>query len=389
MHPAVKIILIVLTLCACAFIGFCLMLIISLSGRPEVAVPALWLFLLAVPFLLFSRFKRPSALVMLLAALIGSSHFGYYQWQMQQAQKVPQMTGQLDLEPYQPFEQHNRLATLDTPAILHIAATERPRLDGAIALYPLYAAFAQAVYPPPADDQAHDYIWHLSEVVAMHNTPDAYRRLIAGETDIIFVAAPSDAQIQAAKAAGKTFKLTPIGKEAFVFFVHKNNPVEQLSTEQIVQIYSGSLKNWREVGGQDASIRAFQRNENSGSQTTMQKIMGDTPLMAPPREDRIVSMGGIVNDVADYRNYPNALGFSFRYYTQTMLANDQIKLLNINGIAPTRANIADNRYPYTREFYAVTAGNESPATQAFITWMLSPQGQELIDKTGYIPLSPP
>lgn len=389
MHIAVKILLIVLTIAVCAFVGFWLMILLAFIGRIEVALPALAVFLSAVPFLLFSRFKKQSAWVMLLALLIGSGHFGYHTWQMQQAQKVPQLTADLHLEHYQPFAENNRLAKLDAPATLHIPAPERPRLDGAIALYPLYAAFAQAVYPPPAVDKAHDYIWHLSEVVEMYNTPDAYQRLIEGKTDIIFVAAPSEQQIEAAKAAGKTLKMTPIGKEAFVFFVNQNNPIDNLSTEQIIQIYSGSLKNWRDVGGRDETIRAFQRNENSGSQTTMQKIMGTTPLMKPPHEDRIGNMGGIVNQVADYRNYPNALGFSFRYYTQTMLANKQIKLLNINGIAPTRANIADNRYPYTREFYAVTAGNESPSVQKFIDWMQSPQGRELIDKTGYVPLSPP
>lgn len=390
MHPAIKILLIILTLAVCAFIGFWLMLFIALTGRIEVALPALAVFLLAIPFLLFSRFKKQSALVMLLALLIGGSHYGYHLNQMVQAEKVPQLTADhMDLEPYQPFAPDNRLAKLDEPATLHIPAAQRPRLDGAVALYPLYAAFAQAVYPPPSADKAHEYIWHLSEVVTMTNTPDAYQRLIDGKTDIIFVAAPSDAQIQAAKAAGKTFKLTPIGKEAFVFFVNRQNPVNGLSSEQVVQIYSGSLKNWREVGGADQAIRAFQRNENSGSQTTMQKIMGSTPLMKPLRQDRIVSMGGIVNEVADYRNYDNALGFSFRYYTQTMLKNQQIKLLDINGISPSRENIANGSYPYTREFYAVTTGNETPAMQQFIAWMQSPQGQKLIDKTSYVPLQQP
>lgn len=389
MHPAIKILLILVTLAACAFVGFWLMLFIVFSGRAEVALPALAVFLIAVPFLLFSRFKKQSAVVMLLAAVIGAGHFGYHAWKMARAAEVPQMrAGDLDLSLYQPFEEHNLLAKLEAPATLHIPAAERPRLDGAVALYPLYAAFAQAVYPPPASDKAHEYIWHLSEVVQMNNTPDAYQRLIEGKTDIIFVAAPSEAQVQAAKAAGKTFKLTPIGKEAFVFFVNRQNPVNQLTTEQVVQIYSGRLKNWQDVGGKNEKIRAFQRNENSGSQTTMQKIMGDTPLMNPPHEDRNVSMGGIVSVVADYRNYPNALGFSFRYYTQTMLQNKQIKLLDINGIAPTRENIANNRYPYTREFYAVTVGNESPATQQLIEWIQSPQGRELIDKTGYVALQP-
>ncbi|WP_373740526.1 PstS family phosphate ABC transporter substrate-binding protein [Neisseria sp.] len=379
-----KILLFVLSAAALAFVGFWGMLFIVLSGRPEVALPCLIVFLIALQLCLFTRFKKQTGIVMALAVLLGGGHFGYHAWQMEQAHKVPQMTADVDLDEYEPFAENNRLAKLDAPAALQIPADRRPRLDGAVALYPLYAAFVQAVYPPPAPENSWEYGWRNEGMVAMTNTPDAYERLIKGETDIIFVAEPSDAQVKAAAAAGKTFKLTPIGKEAFVFFVNKQNPVGNLSTEQVVGIYSGRLKNWREVGGPDQAIRAFQRNENSGSQTALQKIMGGTPLMEPPYEDRMQNMGGIVKGVADYRNYENALGFSFRYYTQTMLNNNQIKLLNINGIAPTRENIANNSYPYAKEFYAVTAGNETPAVKQFIEWIKSPQGRELINKTGYV-----
>lgn len=68
-----------------------------------------------------------------------------------------------------------------------------------------------------------------------------------------------------------SLKLTPIGREAFVFFVNKRNPVDSLTVEQIKDIYSGTVTNWKEVGGKKASIRAFQREENSGSQTKLQK----------------------------------------------------------------------------------------------------------------------
>ena len=385
-NPAVTFLLVCLTLATCTFAGFWGMLFIVFTGRAEIAVPALLIFLLAVPFLLFSRFKKTSAWIMVAALLTGGGHYGFYAVKMYRVHSVPQMSGNIDLNDYKPFSDHNLLATLDQPATLQIPLGQRPRLDGAIALYPLYAAFVQAAYPPPEDEYKMEYSPHSSDVVAMNNTPEAYRRLIEGKTDIIFVTNPSDEQVKAAAAVGKTFTLTPIGKEAFVFFVHRNNPVNNLTTEQVVKIYSGSLKNWRDVGGKDEPIRAFQRNENSGSQSTLQKIMGNTPLMSPPREDRLASMGGIVNVVADYRNYENALGFSFRYYTQTMLKNNQIKLLDINGIAPTRENIANDSYPYTRRFYAVTTGSESPAAKQFIEWIQSPQGQELVEKTGYVGL---
>lgn len=140
------------------------------------------------------------------------------------------------------------------------------------------------------------------------------------------------------------------------------------------------------MGGNDQSIRAFQRPENSGSQTALQKIMGDTPLQAAPREDVAEGMGGIISRVSDYYNFNNALGYSFLFYCTEMTAKKEIKLLNINDIAPNHANIRSGKYPFTNEFYAVTiAGRESENTRKLLDWVQSPQGQELVLKTEYVP----
>jgi len=78
-------------------------------------------------------------------------------------------------------------------------------------------------------------------------------------------ARPSKEQVEYAEECGTTFKYTQIGTEAFVFFVHKDNPIDSLTVEQIKGIYSGEITNWSEVGGDDEKIVAFQRNEGSGS----------------------------------------------------------------------------------------------------------------------------
>ena len=117
--------------------------------------------------------------------------------------------------------------------------------------------------------------------------------------------------------------------------------------------------------------------------------MADTPLMEAPEENVLRGMGGIVRSVADYKNYKNAIGYSFRFYVTAMVPDDQIKLLAVEGIAPTVENIASGSYPLSGQFYAVRlASNDNPEIDAFIEWILSPQGQELIQKTGYVPLNP-
>ena len=212
---------------------------------------------------------------------------------------------------------------------------------------------------------------------------------------MIFAAAPSEAQIEAARNVGIEFHLTPIGREAFVFFVNSKNPVDGLTVAQIQSIYTGEITNWKEVGGKNQSIRPFQRAENSGSQSALLRLMEGLPLMEPETEDRIAGMGGIINEVASYRNYQNAMGFSFRYYSTEMVQNGHIKLLALNGVEPTRETIRDGSYPISSYFYAVTAspiGEPAPEETntelaAFLEWILSPQGQTLIDEVGYVSLS--
>ena len=86
--------------------------------------------------------------------------------------------------------------------------------------------------------------------------------------------------------------------------------------------------------------------------------MGDTPLMTPPKEDVAGSMGGVFRRVASYRNYGNAIGYSFLFFATEMVNDNKIKLLELNGVAPTRENVANRTYPHSGEFYAITAGTE-------------------------------
>lgn len=293
----------------------------------------------------------------------------------------------LMLEEYAPFQEGTKTASLDHPASLQIeeAAAGRLRLDGATALYPVYAAFVQAVYP--------EDVYPLNDGrVACTGTIKAYRRLVNGETDVIFAAEPSQAQRDYAAFKGMELHMTPVGREAFVFFVNRWNPVDSLTVEQIRGIYSGEITAWRQVGGPFGRIRAFQRAEDSGSQSALLRLMGDTPLREPEEREVIGGMGEIIHEVASYRNYRGAIGFSFRFYASEMAANRQIKLLALEGVAPARETIRDGSYPIASSFYAVTAspiGEPAPEETdgdlaAFLAWVRSPEGQELVEKTGYV-----
>jgi len=295
---------------------------------------------------------------------------------------LPIVSQRLDLRDYAPFTANTKAVFLEEESTLKL--TENlPRLDGATALYPVYAAFVQVVYPERG------YFGNNDGIVQCTTTGTAYERLLNGETDIIFVAGASEEHAQFARENGIELILTPIGKEAFVFFVNARNPVNGLTTAQIRDIYSGAITNWRDVGGRLRKILAFQRETNSGSQTAMISFMNGGRLMSPPKDsqNKVQSenpMEGMIAGVADYRNQGNAIGYSFLFFATEMAGNNQIKLLAIDGVEPTRENVANGTYPHADYFYAVSVkDSQNPNVAPFIEWILSEQGQKLIEKTGY------
>ncbi len=130
----------------------------------------------------------------------------------------------------------------------------------------------------------------------------------------------------------------------------------------------------------------FQRDKGSGSQSALERLMAGRELIKAPEEDVIDVMSGIITRTADYRNYKNAIGYSFRFYSTEMAGNEQIKLLSINGVAPTGENIENGTYPIASEFYAVTRTDAGENTIRLLEWIQGEQGQSLIEKTGYTPL---
>ena len=315
----------------------------------------------------------------------------------------------IDLRPYDVTNEDHILAVLQGPADFRITdPQEMPIMDGAEAAYPVYSAFANACYVNISEIQENAENQEKTQgsdsnkapgsdrdtimPVQFQNTIYAYEKLLSGDIDIFFGARPSEAQLQMAKEAGVELVLTPIGKEAFVFFVNETNPVDGLTSGQLRDIYSGKITNWRKVGGEDQKILAFQRPENSGSQTMMQFFMGDTPLKEPLQAEYESAMEGVIRETADYENSASALGYSFRYYTTIMMTNSGedvagIKLLSVDGVYPDTETIRSGEYPYTTQLYAITTNDrmkEKDTIEPFLAWMTGPQGQQIVSDTGYV-----
>ena len=303
-----------------------------------------------------------------------------YEWHVH---NIPRMSEQTrDLYDYHSYMSGKwRGAKLDEESKFKIN-NNFPILDGATAFFPLYGSFVSAVHPTGW----YNYLNHEDSIVLCSGTPNAYNNLLERKVDLIFCFEPSEDQAEQFDKKGLKLNLIPIGWEAFVFFVNKENRVNNLTIEEIQGIYSGRIKNWRKVGGKFQNIRAFQRPENSGSQTILKKIMGGIPIVKPKWEVTSSFMHEMIYDVAAYRNFGSAIGYSFLFYSTEMIKNDQIKLLSINGIPPSRETIQD--YPFSQNIYAIYIDdkNKNENIEPFIKWILSEQGQELVSKAGYIPI---
>ena len=294
-------------------------------------------------------------------------------------QPPPQIVGREILTPhYQPFAESNLLSVSATPPTLRIA-TNHPRLDGAVALLPIYGAAAQAIYA--------DLSVTEQKVVRCSGAPTAYQALLDGQIDIFFGMPPSPEQLESMKQQGLHPVIKPIAKEAFVFFVNKDNPVINLNPEQIRAVYTRRLTNWNQAGGADAPIVPFQRFEGSVSQTTMQQlVMRGQGMARPLRQEYQTDMGDIVNQVAAYRNWPNALGYSFRWDALKQFPAESIRFLSVDNVFPTPETIRDGTYPYIVPLVIVTCHPLSRESKELIDWITSPEGQALIANTGYVPL---
>ena len=283
-----------------------------------------------------------------------------------------------DMDEYLPFEENSKIVKIDSETLK--LTDDLPVIDGAAAFFPVYSAFVNAVYPETTE--LYDGVFEYN------NTPGGYALLAEKRIDLFLGVYPSEEQKAYAEEQDTTFVYTPVGTEAFVFFVHKDNPIDNLTTEQIKGIYSGEITNWKQVGGKNEEIAAFQRNEGSGSQGMLQRFMGDTPIMEAPTELRNDLMSGIIEQVSSYRSKSNSIGFSFRYYVEGIIQNPDIKVLSVDGVAPTAENIRNGSYPIVTPMYAVTyEENTNENVDLLLQWILSEEGQYIIEETGYVGVS--
>jgi len=205
--------------------------------------------------------------------------------------------------------------------------------------------------------------------------------LAAGQCQIAAASRPANAaELRLAESRGIEFKDYVIGSYSVAVIVNAKNPVGNLTREQVRDIFTGVVRNWKEVGGPDAPIALYIRDPISGTYLGFLELAMERKPYAPDVKT-FTSYTAIVQAVAQD---PNGIG-----YSSIELANrDGVKCVSIGGIAPTIASVNKGEYPYARtlRFYTDKA-KEPPAAHDFIQFVQSPHGQAILDQMGDVPHS--
>jgi len=265
-----------------------------------------------------------------------------------------------------------------TAASYEITRENFPRLDGSTACIPLGEALAATMLGISREEAA--------EYAVFTKTSDSIFNLSRGYVDLILVYDPPQDLID---SYGERLNMVPIGLDALVFLINSANPVSNLTSQQILDIYTGKITNWKTVGGENAEILPFQRNESSGSQAWFRKlVVGDAELAPAPESLINESMSGLIISIASYDNGPRAIGYNMYFYVTVMKADPNIKILTVDGVEASSETIRSGEYPFVGQFYAAIRADEpeTSLTYAIFEWLQGEQGAVLIEHEGYVPL---
>ena len=176
------------------------------------------------------------------------------------------------------------------------------------------------------------------------------------------------------KAAG--LKETILAYDGIAIIVHPDNPVADLSIEQIAKLYTGEITNWKDVGGNDAEVVLIGREAASGTRDGFESITGTKDACQYRQE--LTSTGDVITAVSQN---PDAIG-----YASLASVKDTVKALNVGGVTPSEATVKDGSYLVQRPFVLVTVEGKalSPAAQAFFDYALSADAASIISAAGAV-----
>jgi phosphate transport system substrate-binding protein len=218
--------------------------------------------------------------------------------------------------------------------------------------------------------------------------------LINGTVDIANASREmKEGEIEEARANGIKPVEHVVAYDALAIVVNQANPVRQLTIDELADIFTGRVTNWKEVGGNDAPVILVSRETNSGTHVYfLEEVVrkGDkenTDIFAP----RTLLMPSSVGITSEVRRNPNAIGYDGLGYVEPVHEKTLALAESAEGpyVPPTVGSAADGSYPLSRPLYMITAGAPTGAAKAYLNWILGPDGQAIVSRLGFVPVPQP
>lgn len=313
--------------------------------------------------------KFPFLTILLIILALGSVVGTYFL--IKANQKPEQITVQDELPP-------DEDKFLETSTEILFTGDNLPHVDAAIAIQPLMNAYLKNFTGQTPEQLNISYGDSHTSIV----------KLAYGYADLVISTAPTDEEIKTANSKGVEFEITKVVNDGFVFFVNKDNPVESVNLDNLPKIYTGEITNWKDLGGNDAAITAFQYPEGSYSQNGLRTlVMKDQDIKIPAIKSNPYDYYSYsyLDYIALYDNSPNALGYSSYHYANLMYKTDQNKYLAVNDVKPNYSTIHDESYPIINHYYIITRKGEQNENVALLKKaILSRRGQFVTSEAGYV-----
>ncbi len=207
--------------------------------------------------------------------------------------------------------------------------------------------------------------------------------LINGATDICNASRKmKQTEIEKLKARYNTLGIeVPCAKDGITIYLHPTNKVKELSLKQLSDIYTGRITNWKDVGGANAEIRLYGRENSSGTYVFFKENVVKADYA--PNCQTLPGTAAVVNAV---KKDVNGIGYGGAAYSTGIEICKVKKDDKSKAYEPTAETVKNNQYPITRYLYMYLRNRPTGAIKAYIDWILSPEGQSLVTEMGYFPV---
>jgi len=263
------------------------------------------------------------------------------------------------------------LSVFCRPAAAQTASPEKIVVDGSTTVGPIVKAFAEYFMSKNPN---------VNVTVSESGSGNGATSLINGSCQIASMSRfMKDEEFKAAVARGTYPVAHVIALDGLAIVVHPGNPVEDLKIDQVREIYLGNVKNWKELGGPDAAIVRISRDTNSGTYETFEAMVMNKAKMTDEME--YVGSNGAVRQRV--QSTPGAIGYVGLGFLEG------VKALKIGGVAPSVETVSTGRYPISRPLFLFTNGYPALGSplHAFVSLYLTEKGQEIIQATGFVPVT--